>query len=164
MELRGGAEFSESMIDEAVDENAELLESATYTVPSESVPDLFYALQLLKNDTEKHLEGNNVFVKKGIHNLTTHGDVEVDWEVHLMGESGTVVAGWAEPTFTSPVPSNGGGRWRLTAGATGSTFRRLRWRCFNAQCVIVASSAVLFQVFRFVSASLRVYRDENARA
>ncbi len=121
-------------------------ESPAYTVPSEASPDLFIALQRLKDDADNELEGNSIFVRKGIHNLTQYGDIELDWEVHVMGESGTVLAGWAEPVITSPVPENGGGRWKMSVGATGSTFRQLKWQCFNTHCAVIASSAVLFQV------------------
>ena len=120
--------------------------SPSYTVPSDASPDLFVALQRLKDDADNDLEGNSIFVKKGIHNLTQHGDIELDWEVHVMGESGTVLAAWAEPVITSPVPENGGGRSKMSVGATGSTFHQLRWQCFNTHCAVIASSAVLFQV------------------
>jgi hypothetical protein len=120
--------------------------SPSYTVPSEAAPDLFMALQRLKDDADNELEGNSILVRKGVHNLTQHGDIELDWEVHLMGESGAVLGAWAEPVITSPIPQNGGGRWKMSIGATGSTFRQLRWQCFNTHCAIIASSAVLFQV------------------
>ena len=120
--------------------------SPSYTVPSDASPDLFEALQRLKDDADNDLEGNSIFVKKGIHNLTQHGDIELDWEVHVMGESGTVLAAWVEPVITSPVPENGGGRWKMSVGATGSTFHQLRWQCFNTHCAVIASSAILFQV------------------
>ncbi len=121
-------------------------ETPSYTVPSEASPDLFTALQRLKNDADNNVDGNSILVRKGVHNLTQHGDIELDWEVHVMGESGAILAAWAEPLITSPVPQNGGGRWRMGLGATGSTFRQLRWKCFNTHCAIIASSAVLFQV------------------
>ena len=63
-----------------------------------------------------------------------------------MGESGTVLAAWAEPVITSPVPENGGGRWKMSVGASGSTFHQLQWQCFNTHCAVIASSAILFQV------------------
>ena len=108
------------MFDDDADQMVECRSSATYTVPGDSTVDLFTALHRLKDDAaESQQEGNSIFLKKGVHNLTEHGDIELDWEVHIMGEPGTVVAGWAEPLLMSPVPEYGGGRWRLTAGATG---------------------------------------------
>ncbi len=120
--------------------------SPAYTVPSEASPDLFTALQRLRDDADNNLAGNSIFVRKGVHNLTQHGDIELDWEAHVMGESGSVLAAWAEPVIASPIPQNGGGRWKMGVGATGSTFRQLRWQCFNTHCAVIASSAVLFQV------------------
>jgi hypothetical protein len=88
-----------------------------------------------------------IFVTKGTHNLTYDGDIEPQMETHMVGQEGSIIWGCAEPIkmkgMKFPFPESGGGRMRMEACATGSTFTGLRSACVCLCFVFVCMSVCL---------------------
>lgn len=75
-------------------------------------------------------ETATVFLGKGRHNLSFEGEIEPPCEMHINGQEGSVIQGYAEPIklkgAKEPFPESGGGRFRFERGATGSTCTNLK--------------------------------------
>jgi hypothetical protein len=106
-----------------------------------------------------NLSSFTITVTEGKHNLTEHGELPLCKRVHIVASKGVRLAAYAHPRPQLPdcmFPTHGGGRLRFMAGATGSTLTGIHMTSINIQCLIIASSAVLFD-----SCQLRTCHGDN---
>lgn len=143
--IRQDAEMQESE-DESEDEDA-----AHGVVPAEMT--LLQALDPALGEDDDYnrpqmptnFSSFSITITEGLHNLTDGGELPLCRRTHLSASKGVTLAAYAQPRpRDSLVPTHGGGRLRYMADSTGSTMSGIVMTGINIQCVILTSSAVLF--------------------